>query len=52
MSLKFLQVIATALVHTLKELIQDVVLLLFLILFVFGIMGFYFFGYVCMIKLL
>jgi len=39
------QVIASALVETLKQLIVDVILLLILLLFAFGVMGFYFFGY-------
>lgn len=39
------QVIANALISTLKELIVDVILLLMLMMFVFGIMGYYFFGY-------
>jgi len=39
------QVIANALLSTLKELIVDVILLLMLMMFVFGIMGYYFFGY-------
>lgn len=40
-----IQVIANALIRTLKQLFSDVILLLVLIIYVFGVMGFYIFGY-------
>jgi len=40
-----IQVIANALVSTLKQLFSDVILLLCLIIYIFGVMGYYIFGY-------
>ena len=43
--IKGLQVLVTALVHTVRKWVINIVLLLLLIMFLFGIMGYYFFGY-------